>query len=226
MFSLGTMIATWSANEIQIQPDLKIEDTMFSLYWDQTGKLVYVDTEMIEDDFHQDETYMSIPSITVRNVGKATAKNILYDWRFEDNLSDMSAELGKIGRPIRTDISKENELTVTEETTGNQYLYYLKEETSSYISTEREEYITMPVFYLDLLSKYCYEVFPDTDDDINYGNFFTEDELPKIVLDIIYYNVEDVKEKTTISLQFRPIRYKTLDGKVGGCTFTVKTETK
>lgn len=93
LLSIGTYLAAWDANRIQIQPDLKIEDGLISLYWDGNGKLVYADSEMLKETVPQDEFLSTAPQIIVRNLGKGSAKDIVYGKRFVKGVLPFSNEL-------------------------------------------------------------------------------------------------------------------------------------
>ena len=71
-----------AANQIETSPDLKIRDKSFSIYWNDIGKLVYTGEEPIGDNFYQDAVSIQVPAVMVRNVGRATAKDIVYNWNF------------------------------------------------------------------------------------------------------------------------------------------------
>lgn len=55
--------------------------------------------------------------------------------------------------------------------------YSFKEDTDSYIASEEETYLGLPVVYIDLLAKYCFETFPD-DDKVDYSRWRVEEEIP------------------------------------------------
>ena len=99
-----------------------------------------------------------------------------------------------------------------------------KEDTDSYIASEEETYLGLPVVYINLLAKYCFETFPD-DDKVDYSRWRVEEEIPSIDLTITYLNVYNKKEEADLSIKFKPVDYHTLDGQAGACMFQLQTET-
>lgn len=215
-----------AANQIEISPDLKIRDKSFSIYWNDTGKLVHVGEEPIGENFYQDAVRIQLPSLMVRNVGRATAKDIVYNWNFEENLQNFRKSFTDLDAEMDYNISIEDNVTEVEiyDSRDGQCDYSFKKDTDSYIASEEEAYLTLPVVYIDLLAKYCFETFPE-DDKVDYSRWRVEEEIPSIDLTITYVNVSNKKEEENLSIKFKPVDYHTLDGQAGACMFQLQTET-
>lgn len=225
MLSIGTYLAAWDANRIQIQPDLKIEDGLISLYWDGNGKLIYADSEMLKDTVPQDEFLSTEPQIIVRNLGKGSAKDIVYNWKFEDNLFDLSLKLNTVDCDIVTEIDDNNILTVEGYDEQSERKYQIFNGTSSFISPETETAVTLPRVYMDLISLYCDNFFPASDQGINYDMFYEDEEYGfiEIRLNIEYDDVSSGGNTDRIRLKLNPVYYHIFDNDVSGCTFQLKT---
>lgn len=226
LLSIGTYLAAWDANRIQIQPDLKIEDGLISLYWDGNGKLIYADSEMLKDTVPQDEFLSTEPQIIVRNLGKGSAKDIVYNWKFEDNLFDLSLKLNTVDCDIVTEIDDNNILTVEGYDEQSERKYQIFNGTSSFISPETETAVTLPRVYIDLISLYCDNFFPASDQGINYDMFYEDEEygFSEIRLNIEYDDVSSGGNTDRIRLKLNPVYYHIFDNDVSGCTFQLKTE--
>ena len=226
LLSIGTYLAAWDANRIQIQPDLKIEDGLISLYWDGNGKLIYADSEMLKDTVPQDEFLSTAPQIIVRNLGKGSAKDIVYDWKFEDNLFNLSLKLNKVDCSIVTEIDDNNILTVEGYDEQSEGKYQIYNGTSSFISPETETAVILPRVYMDLTALYCDNFFPISDQEINYDMFHEEDEYGfiEIRLNLEYADVSNGGNTDRIRLKLNPVYYHVFDNDVSGCTFQLKTE--
>lgn len=215
-----------AANQIETSPDLKIRDKSFSIYWNDIGKLVYTGEEPIGDNFYQDAVSIQVPSVMVRNVGRATAKDIVYEWNFEENLQNFRKSFTELDVDMDYNVKIEDDVTEVKiyDSRDGRCDYSFKEDTDSYIASEEETYLGLPVVYIDLLAKYCFETFPD-DDKVDYSRWRVEEEIPSIDLTITYLNVYNKKEEADLSIKFKPVDYHTLDGQAGACMFQLQTET-
>lgn len=213
-----------NANKIETNPELKVEDKSVTLYWNGEGELVYTDYGIIGDNFYQDETSISVPGVSVRNVGRATAKNIVYDWNYEKNLEAFSEKFNDIGLYMDFDIIKQNNDTILKIYEEDLPCEYSSQPvTGSYIATEEEAYISIPIVYVDLLARYCFGSFP-SDDKVDYSRWGIDEKMPQVELTITYYNAYDEEKKDDICMKFKPVNYRTMDGKAGACTLQISTE--
>ena len=220
MISFGTLMASWDANRLQILSELKIEDGMVSLYWDSEGRLIYGDTNMLREEVPDEEFLITQPTLTLRNLGKGTAKNLVYDWKYEDNLFDYEMKLDGRGHDIEIVEEEEKRLTVKDngETINT---YYIPDDTNSYLITETETQLTIPRVYMDMLALYCDDYI-----DENGGEFDYEDDeygFARISMKIHYEDVDDSPDFTNINVRFNPIVYREFDDGSRGCTFILRT---
>ena len=83
----------------------------------------------------------------------------------------------------------------------------------NFIRGNEEHYQTFPLVYLDVLSQFCHQYFPNSNS-IDYSNFFSYDDLPKFKVRVDYSN--NIKEKMNNEIQicFKPIEYKSLGYKI------------
>ena len=223
VISFQMLSAERKAYDIEAQPDLNIKESIVTLYWGDDGSITYADENGIQEQLYQNFTSYAIPGVRVKNLGRNTAKDIKYDWKYTENLDDFKRAFELIGIDMEADIS-ENRVTFTG-LWDYEYSDLIRTEESSFLETGEYDYITLPTAYLRMLSKYCYEIFP-ADDQVDYSNFYDEDSLPQIELAISYTNILGETNEDTIAIRFRPMQYKTLDGRTGGCTFQIKTESK
>ena len=222
--STGTLLIEEKAYGIESIPELNIEEDIITLYWDDTGKLKYVGDTIIEDQFYQDSNSIIVPSLFIKNLGQATARDIIYDWNYEENMENFEREFKEISIPMEAVVNEEEEVIITELWQDVPHHFPAENDETNFLDTENVDYISVPVVYLELLSRYCYEVFPETDN-IDYSNFFEGDQLPQLDLTIEYTNILDEKNEDSLYIQFEPVQYKTLNGSAGGCTFQIKTRT-
>ena len=223
VISFQMLSAERKAYDIEAQPDLNIKESIVTVYWGDDGSITYADESGIQEQLYQNFTSYAIPGVHVKNLGRTTAKDIKYDWKYIENLDGFKKAFEEIGIDMEADISGER-VTFTG-LWNDQYTDYIRTEESSFLETGEYDDITLPTAYLRMLSKYCYERFP-ADDQVDYSNFYDEDSLPQTELSISYTNILGETNEDTIAIRFRPIQYKTLDGRTGGCTFQIKTESK
>ena len=82
----------------------------------------------------------------------------------------------------------------------------------SYISQNMKKQIMIPSIYLELLSGYCYEKLP-LSEDIEYNNPLTMQDFPQIILSISYKDIQGQEIKKNIEIGFDPIIYeKNIEG--------------
>lgn len=181
---------------------------------------------MLKDTVPQDEFLSTEPQIIVRNLGKGSAKDIVYDWKFEDNLFDLSLKLNTVDCDIVTEIDDNNILTVEGYDEQSERKYQIFNGTSSFISPETETVVTLPRVYMDLISLYCDNFFPASDQGINYDMFYEDEEhgFIEIRLNIEYDDVSSGGNTDRIRLKLNPVYYHIFDNDVSGCTFQLKTE--
>lgn len=209
---------------IESEPELNIQEDIITLYWDDTGKLKYAGDTIIEDQFYQDSNSIIVPSLYIKNLGQVTARDIIYDWNYEENMENFEREFKEISIPMEAVVNEEEEVIITELWQNVPHHFPAENDETNFLDTENVDYISVPVVYLELLSRYCYEVFPETDN-IDYSDFFEGDQLPQLDLTIEYTNILDEKNEDSLYIQFEPVQYKTLNGSAGGCTFQIKTRT-
>ena len=67
-------------------------------------------------------------------------------------------------------VNEEEEVIITELWQDVPHHFLAENDETNFLDTENVDYISVPVVYLELLSRYCYEVFPETDN-IDYSDF-------------------------------------------------------
>lgn len=224
LIQFNASLTSERAYHMESQPELNIQEDIITLYWDDTGKLKYVGDTIIEDQFYQDSNSIIVPSLYIKNLGQATARDIIYDWNYEENMENFKRIFEEISIPMEAVVNEEEEVIITELWQDVPHHFLAENDETNFLDTENVDYISVPVVYLELLSRYCYEVFQETDN-IDYSDFFEGDQLPQLDLTIEYTNILDEKNEDSLYIQFEPIRYKTLNGSAGGCTFQIKTRT-
>ena len=209
-------------NSIAVYPDLRIKDDSITIYWDENGKLVHLSHSM-EDDYTVDGTLI-IPGINVINIGTSTAKDITVDWSYRYNLPLINDNYSMDSSFAIEE--KNNKFMITEEQPDlpNSKMTVSQTEKISFIIENEEHYQTFPLVYLDVLSQFCHQNFPNSNN-TDYSNFFSYDDLPKFKVRVDYSN--NIKEKMNNEIQicFKPIEYKSLGNGAGCCTLLLTTET-
>lgn len=220
LLSFGTLTASWDANRLQILPELKIEDGQITLYWDSEGRLIYGDTGMLREAVPEEEFLITQPALTLRNLGKGTAKNLVYDWKYEDNLFDYELKLEQLGHDIEIIEEEDERLTVNDN--GKKInTYYIHDDMNSYLISEAETQVAIPRVYMDMLALYCNDYIDESGGEFEY----LDDEygIARICMKINYEDVNDLLYFANINVRFYPIVYRNFDDGTRGCTFMLRT---
>lgn len=209
------------ANAIAMCPELRIEDDYITIYWDSDGKVEYL-SHYLEDNITVDGT-ISIPGINIVNIGTGTAKNVQINWNFIENLNVLQS---KLGENYKIDFNEKGDrLEISYQKLGEPQsrISESKYDFASYICTGEKNYQTFPLVYLELLSYYCSDLFPQSQD-VDYSRFYTDDDLPKLNIKVKYYNNLDEQADNEIMIKFKPNQYIYDNDGSGKCTFKIMTE--
>lgn len=208
--------------KMESSPDLSVQENLVTIYWDDNGKLKNTDDAMIDDEFYRVTDTISVEGVLIHNLGKSAAKNIEYDWKYKENMDMFDVFCEDAG--IYIDSHYEGDKLIVDGLRDNEsFQYTMASEKVGSLAIDKYNYVTIPVVYYELLARYCYETFP-SEDEVNYADFFEDGSLPEIELGIKYTNTMGEEKEDTLIINFEPIRYKILNGKVSGCTFQIRGE--
>ena len=226
--SLGSLlIAIYSVyelkqeRELRYKPDLRVYENTISLYWDNDGIPIkreddYTRNYQIDKNNHLFSLYLNID-----NIGTDNARDIKYDWNYDKNIETFRSFL----EGSNMDVSILKEENVFEVDYAGRRIARTRidpVDLESYISQNMKKQIMIPSIYLELLSGYCYEKLP-LSEDIEYNNPLTMQDFPQIILSISYKDIQGQEIKKNIESGFDPIIYeKNIEGN-GNCHLRIRS---
>lgn len=219
--SIFALLEAKESNDIAIMPEVRMEDDYISIFWDDNGQVVYLGKDSIDDSNIEISDFISVPGVQFTNLGTGIAKDVQYDWKYIENFGkfqelliedDYWVGVEAVGKGWKISTYLSNEVIESEVS---------KFSTASFIKVNGENYQTFPFEYLEFLGRYCYNIFPKSNE-LDYSRFFTSDDLPKI--EIIYYNSMGKKMKKNMYINFTPINYEFVENGISKCMFKITTE--
>lgn len=220
LIAMETLNEMRKERELAYKPDLRVYENDIFLYWDKDGN----ETKRVDNYTHQyeaeEENKLYTVFINIDNIGTGNAKDIKYDWNYEDNIENFNLFLE--GSDVKASILKEENIIEIER--GDWWKAQSRMDDNnmeSYISQGMQKRIIIPWSYLSLLTAYCYEKLP-LSSEIEYGTPLTLQDFPKLYLLISYENIQGLEMKKKVEMGFEPIIYEKEENGQGNCMLRIR----
>lgn len=217
-----SLLEVKNSNKIAVMPDVRMEDSYFSLFWNNSGNIIYLGSSFVYDADIEISDSISVPGVNFTNLGYGVAKDVQYDWKYEENFKMFQEMLCDECTIEMYDIGKGWEVSMQFDGEYPKKSSISKYTTSSFIKEAGEDYQTFPMVYFELLGKYCHANFPKSKE-IDYSNFFTSDDLPAIKIKVTYFDRMGEEISTDMYIKFSPVKYEFDEGGVNKCMLKVTT---
>lgn len=199
-----------------------MEDSYFSLFWNDSGNIIYLGDSSIYDADIEISDSIRVPGVRFTNLGYGVAKDVQYDWKYEENFKMFQEMLGDECMIEMEDIGKGWEVSLQFDGEYPVKSAISKYTTASFIKEAGEDYQTFPMVYFKLLGRYCHANFPKSKE-IDYSRFLTSDDLPAIKIKVTYSDRIGEKISSDMYIKFSPMQYEFDENGVNKCMFKVTT---
>lgn len=222
VFSGLSLLEVKNSNRIAIMPDIRMEDSYFSLFWDDSGNIIYLGNGSIYDTNIEISDSIRVPGVRFTNLGYGVAKDVRYDWKYEENFKMFQEMLSDEYIIAMEDIGKRWEVSIQFDGEYSVKSVISKYTTASFIKEDGEDYQTFPLEYFRLLGRYCHANFPKSNE-IDYSRFLTSDDLPTIKIKVTYSDRMGEKISNDMYIKFSPIQYQFDENGVNKCMLKATT---
>lgn len=221
IFAGLSLLEVKNSNKIAVMPDVRMEDSYFSLFWNNSGNIIYLSSGYIYDDIEISDS-VSVPGVIFTNLGYGVAKDVQYDWKYEENFKMFQEMICDVCTIEMDDIGKGWDVSMQFDGEYLRKSTISKYTTSSFIKEAGEDYQTFPLAYFELLGKYCHANFPKSKE-LDYSNFFTSDDLPSIKIKVTYFDRMGEEISDDMYIKFSPVKYEFDENGVNKCILKVTT---
>ena len=76
VFSGLSLLEVKNSNRIAIMPDIRMEDSYFSLFWDDSGNIIYLGNGSIYDTNIEISDSIRVPGVRFTNLGYGVEKDV------------------------------------------------------------------------------------------------------------------------------------------------------
>ena len=218
--SIETLDEMKKERELAYKPDLRVYENDISLYWNEKGE----QTKRLDSYSRQYQTnkenVLYAVYLNIDNIGTGNAKDIKYNWNYEENINNFNLFLGGSGVEANL-LENDNLVEISNKEKWGVRFRMIEEDIESYIFQGMQKRVMIPSAYLSLLSMYCYEKLP-LSSEIKYNKPLTMQDFPKLYLTISYRGIQGEEIKKKVEIGFEPVIYeKELSGE-GNCTLRVR----
>ena len=203
LFSAATLKEMEYEREFSYKPDLRVYENVISLYCDENG----IETKRVDDYTRQyrddEENRLYSVYLNIDNIGTGNARDITYDWNFEENLEILNTYLDQSNVEA---YFVDDMIEVYHENT--RFVDYVMEDVDmeSYISQGMQKRLTIPAVYMDLMTAYCYTKLLSSSE-IEYNKPLTMQDFPKLYLSISYKDLQGKETRKRVKIGFEPVTY-------------------
>ncbi len=206
--------------ELAYKPDLRVYENDISLYWDEEGREIRREDNYTRQYQTNEGNILYGVYLNIDNIGTGNAKDIKYDWNYEDNIRVFNSFLEKSGVEALL-LETENLIQIEHKDQWISQSRIDDNDIESYISQDMQKRVLIPSAYLELLTAYCYEILSPSSE-IEYNRPLTMEDFPKLSLTISYKNIQGLEIKKKVEIGFEVIMYnKEISGE-GNCSLRVR----
>ena len=206
--------------ELAYKPDLRVYENDISLYWDEEGREIRREDNYTRQYQTNEGNILYGVYLNIDNIGTGNAKDIKYDWNYEDNIRVFNSFLEKSGVEALL-LETENLIQIEHKDQWISQSRIDDNDIESYISQDMQKRVLIPSAYLGLLTEYCYEILSPSSE-IEYNRPLTMEDFPKLSLTVSYKNIQGLEIKKKVEIGFEVIMYnKEISGE-GNCSLRVR----
>ncbi|MDD2981058.1 MAG: hypothetical protein PHN80_13970 [Hespellia sp.] len=219
--ALETLNEMKREREIAYKPDLRVYENDISLYWSESGKQIRREDSYTRQYQTDEKNILYAVYLNIDNIGNGNAKDIKYDWRYEENIEEFNSFLEDTD--VKASLVESDNLINIEHKGGwiSSYLRSDENDMESYISQDMQKRVMIPSAYLELLTSYCYEKISPSSE-IEYNEPLTVQDFPTIQLYVSYKDIQGKTMRKKVKIGFESIVYeKDTNGK-GNCSLRVR----
>nr|WP_294494743.1 hypothetical protein [uncultured Mediterraneibacter sp.] len=206
--------------DLTYKPDLRVYENDISLYWNEEGRETRREDNYSRQYQSDEENVLYGVYLNIDNIGAGNAKDIKYDWNYEDNLRTFNSFLEKSGVEAFFD-ETENLIEIDYKDEWVSWTRIDENDMESYISQDTQKRVLIPSVYLELLTAYCYEKLPPSSE-IEYTQPLTMHDFPKLSLTISYKDIQGLETQKKVEIGLEPTAYNKEDTGEGNCSWRVR----
>lgn len=206
--------------QLAYKPDLRVYENEISIYWNDEGSQIRREDNYTRQYQTSEENVLYSVYLNIDNIGTGNAKDIKYDWNYEDNIRTFNSFL-EINGVEASLLEVENLIEIKYKDQWISQSRIDENDMESYISQNMQKRVMIPSAYLELLTAYCYENLSPSSE-IKYSQPLTMRDFPELYLTISYKDIQGLETKKRVKIGFEPIMYnKEINGE-GNCSLRVR----
>ena len=220
LVAVATLDEMVKERELAYKPDLRVYENDISLYWDEEGREIRREDNYTRQYQTNAENVLYGVYLNIDNIGTGNAKDIKYDWNYQDNIRTFNSFLEKSGVEALL-LETENLIQIEYKDKWISESRMDDNDMESYISQDMQKRVLIPSAYLELLTAYCYEVLLPSSE-IEYNRPLTMNDFPKLYLTIFYKDIQGIEVKKKVEIGFEVIMYNKETSGEGNCDLRVR----